>query len=57
MSKWSTLKLENLIHYISKYPCLYNPSVPEYKEHLVKTNAFKEIASFLNEGMFCNQIL
>ena len=48
MEYFETGKPDSLYLKISLYD---NPSVPEYKEHLGKTNGFKEISSFLNEGM------
>ncbi|XP_023018562.2 uncharacterized protein [Leptinotarsa decemlineata] len=40
---------EELIELVRKYEVLYNPKCKEYKDHLIRTTAWEEIAQKLNE--------
>lgn len=37
-------KVEVFLHHVRKYPCLYDTSIPEYKDLNVKENATREVA-------------
>lgn len=51
-TEWSDSEIDQLIHLVKKYLCLYDTSCADYKDSVKRTNAFDSIARRMGRGLW-----